>query len=349
MKKNSAICRFWMVAVGLLVLVIGCGSQSTIATFELVGLERPTAIYARNSRLYVVDQGHTVRMYDAKTHAPLGVFGRAGEHPGQFRLRPDHSVSLFFMDDRILINSDGKLSWFSSAGDFLYEKATSGSTLRYRPVGPNRLIYRGHATKGDSLFFTYMLCDSSLAPFKEICRVPNDWQPQSGLRALAISWDFYAEEGLIYIQDRRKGFCINVYDREGDFHRSIVHEHVPLPVTEAHRQGIIDFYRTSPYTRDRFEEIFKDRIYFPDILPAIRTWRVNEGRIYVSTFLEKKGRHELLVLDEEGKVLKRVFVLLPPTGSDIDRVVPYAIAKGRLYRLVQEADDGPWQLVVQPF
>jgi hypothetical protein len=75
---------------------------------------------------------------------------------------------------------------------------------------------------------------------------------------------------------------------------------------------------------------------------------VSDGRIYATTYKKVDGRREMIVLDLEGRILRRVY--LPLTSIRPERgVVRYdlfTVSGGKLYELVQTAGKDTWELVV---
>jgi hypothetical protein len=215
--------------------------------------------------------------------------------------------------------------------------------MRYRPLDSGRFICRGHAEEGDTLYFTYLLCDSVLKEIREIARQRNDYQPEPSIAVFAVSWEFYTSNDRIYVHDRSKGQVIDVYDRDGRFLYAIRDDYQPVPVRHSHIDGVHDYYRDSPYSREEYEPWLKDALRFPDYFPAVRTWTVDDGRIYLFSFRQKDGKSELRIYDTHGRRLKSCYIRLDQQGTDIDRVAPYAIGQGRFYQCEQDASE-KWRL-----
>jgi hypothetical protein len=75
---------------------------------------------------------------------------------------------------------------------------------------------------------------------------------------------------------------------------------------------------------------------------------VSDGRIYATTYKKVDGRTEMLVLDLEGRILKRLFPPLASIrpGRRPRRFDPFIVDRGMLYELVQTGEKGAWELVV---
>ena len=75
---------------------------------------------------------------------------------------------------------------------------------------------------------------------------------------------------------------------------------------------------------------------------------VSDGKIYATTYRKVDGKTELIVLNLEGRILKRLYLPLasirPQRGCL--RYDLFTVGHGKLYELVQNAAKGTWELVV---
>ena len=75
---------------------------------------------------------------------------------------------------------------------------------------------------------------------------------------------------------------------------------------------------------------------------------VSDGRIYATTYKKVDGKTEMIVLDLEGRILRRLY--LPLTSIRPQRGVLrydlFTVSQGKLYELVQNTAKGAWELLV---
>ena len=86
----------------------------------------------------------------------------------------------------------------------------------------------------------------------------------------------------------------------------------------------------------------KHRINFPEYLPAIREFFVNEGKIYIRTLKHKKNKSEFFIYSILEKKMGRFFIKLR-MGNIIDPY-PYTIYRGNLIQILK--NNKKWKLHV---
>lgn len=297
-------------------------------------INNPTDIYINNEKLYIVDDKAEINIFELKDFSFISKFGKEGKGKGEFSIRPDHHVSLSFSDDKILVNSDGKISFYTKDGEFLSERKSIKSTFSYKLLDAN-FVSMASVSKEGINYFTHNIYCKNLTSQKEINSFYNDYQPGKGLAAFSIAWQYFTCNNEIYIHNKEKGANIDVFNSEGEIVRSLKWNYQPVKVQQYHRDGVYDHYRTSPYTKDRFEQL-KALLKFPEYFSACRSWYVTDEKVYVFSYLIKDNKTELIILDKDGVFVKRIFVPFYQKGTDIDRVYPYAINNGKLYQLIKE-------------
>jgi hypothetical protein len=72
-----------------------------------------------------------------------------------------------------------------------------------------------------------------------------------------------------------------------------------------------------------------------------------DDKIYITTFKEVKGQNQMVILDLNGKLIKKTLVPL----LNVNMVVPvlfhfYTIANNKIYRLEENPDSETWELFV---
>jgi hypothetical protein len=78
--------------------------------------------------------------------------------------------------------------------------------------------------------------------------------------------------------------------------------------------------------------------------PAIRQFRISDDKIYVLTYERQTNQNEMVVLDLEGRLIKRVKI--PVFERNPEHVFPFFIEKGRFYQLIENEESEIWELKV---
>jgi len=82
-------------------------------------------------------------------------------------------------------------------------------------------------------------------------------------------------------------------------------------------------------------------VKFPEYFPAIRNFTVAE-KLYVLTYKEDSENREMLVVDFNGKLIKKL--MLPVAENDPFHLYPYTVKGEKLYQLVDNIDTEIWEL-----
>ena len=153
----------------LLLLVFTMVSYGEKLT-SLPGLFKPHFIIMDNQQFYVCD-GAVVSIYSQNDFSLKTKFGKEGEGPGEFKLNPNkEELYLYPQTDYLLINSIGKVSFFTKDGKFIKELRTESVTIsgHYKSIA-NKFVGIDMNRGSDlSMLFTINLLDSQFKKTKEI-------------------------------------------------------------------------------------------------------------------------------------------------------------------------------------
>jgi hypothetical protein len=162
------------------------------------------------------------------------------------------------------------------------------------------------------------------------------------------------DQGKVYIEESASGFVVSIYDLEGKLVNLIKKEMPPVKFTDAHRKNAINQIKQNPALKTIGWENFKNMVKFThdEYLPLIKDLQVDQGRIYLMSTHFKERQQEFMVLDQEGKVLKRVFVPQPIPIDFVNVIFGrpvryYKIYKGKYYYLKEDLDAETWELHVE--
>ncbi len=300
----------------------------------------PTQLHVTNNRMYIVD-GFTILVYVLKDFQLIKKMGEEGEGPGQFK---EAIYWVYFRDDRMVVNSQAKVSYFSLDGKFIKEKkAFAGSRAGdFCPIG-NQFAAVQFLTEKQTFFKTINIYDSNLKKVKEIYRVKEDFQPGKYMRAYSEPKTFTVYGDKIYVAFEND-FKISVFNSRGEKVFTIEKEYRRLEVTEEHRQAAHLYYKTDPYYKRYYERI-KPLLEFPTHLPAVKTFTFSEDKLYVHTYNKKDKKTEFYVFTPTGEFLERVF--LPIVGEQeftYQLQTNYEFKNGKLYQLVENEETEEWEV-----
>jgi hypothetical protein len=155
------------------------------------------------------------------------------------------------------------------------------------------------------------LLDSNFRTIKNLYEGPFVWQQGS---ATDVRTDTLSSQGLVFIADT-PGFRITVFDDEGNL------------------------LRTIDKSRD-VEKVF-DRA-------LLHQYGVSNGKIYATTYKKKDSQTEMIILDLEGRILRRLYLPLASIRPErgVLRYDLFYVDQEKLYELVENRETGKWELVI---
>lgn len=323
------------------------------APLSLPDIEEPAVLAADGNEIYILD-GHTVNAYSLHPFNLRTRFGKEGKGAGEFEYPP----RLIPQPGGILANSWVKSSWFSRTGRLLEEKDyytlkgfDPGLEMRLVPAGDRFVrIIAVHVL--NRAFFH--LLNAAYEEIAQLYEGPFEWNALSSdpsklrdYRMLLPYADACASQDRIFIADSGRGFVIEVFDLDGRHLYTIDKndEIRPVSIDEDYRRRAVAALKAS--RPEYYEKAPEAAFVFDEHFPAINRIQVSEGRIYVTTYRTKERKHEIVILDPRGKILKRAFLPLrsmnffskSPLGVDL-----YTIDGGRLLELVREEGASRWEL-----
>jgi hypothetical protein len=327
----------------LVFLFTGAVYAGKLAT--LPGHLVPNALAVGDDYFYITEDS-TIYVYSIKDFKLVKKFGKKGEGPREFKGTPTLTV----LADQLLVNSTGKVSFYTIDGTYLKEfnNIVSGHTfnqLGSRFIGRNSL-----PDKQGQLWATVNTYDSSFNKVKEIYR-------QESITKVGKGWHLFSRTYFKYVVcDNKiliagdKDFVIEVYDFNGNPLPAIKRNYQPVKFTEEHARKVLEHYRTHPGTRDEYDW-WEKNIHFPDYFPAIRDIFEADNLIYVRTYKEKDNHHEFFIFSADGKFHRRVFLPIAASKAKLAYPfmrdsAPFDIKNGKLYQLITGDDEEECELHV---
>jgi hypothetical protein len=310
---------------------------------ELPGISQPHSLHIVGGNLVFLD-GFTVHVYSLDPLQPKYAFGGEGAGPDRFKYWP----RLVLQGDTIIGLDYLKTSWFSLEGDLLrtlpytdFADFAPNMEMSLTPAGEH--FIRVTADHDSARRFVQLL-DRDLRLIDTLYQGLYDWR--GAFPAFRVDVDSDAEH--IVVSDSEKGFFISVFDTNGTLLRTIDKSNAmkPVPFTDVDRSAYLESVRL--YEDPQIYQMISQRAHFKAYFPLINHVQIDNGKLYVTTERKRGEKHEIMVLDLEGRTLKTLFVSLKSKNPSrrILRFDPYVVHRDRLYEMVRNETTGTYELFV---
>lgn len=317
--------------------------KNTIIPFP--DILKPGMINVRYDRLFVTENA-TVSIYSLKDFKLIKKFGKPGEGPQEFKVNPyGGQLILEVFPEYILVNSMGRLSYFTLNGDFIKEK-NNAPGFYIQPMGKHFVGASETVGEENTRFRTINLYDPDFKKLCEIHRQEHEIQVQKGkgIHLLKQAFTYYVVGDKIFVSGR-EGFVIDIYDEKGKLLHTIEEkDYKRRKVTDADRKGI---HRLLKRQFKELYELYKNTITIAPTFPAIGSIFVRDQRVYVLTNKEKDEMFETFIFDLDGKLIKKIFI--PLTKKNTLQAYPTDIRDGKIYQLIENEEDEVWELHIIQF
>ena len=322
----------------LLVLFLSCfGFAEKKATLH--GVMNPGGLQVDDSQLYV-SEAAAIYIYSLKDFKFIKKFGKQGEGPGEFVVHPRIQPTVDASGDELIINSFGKLSYFTKDGVFIKEFKVTPNNLLFQPLG-NQFIAMRQTFEKDKLYNTVNLYNADLKKVKEIYRVDSGLRgPGKGVKVLEKAFSFQVYKNKILIPGETDD-TIDVLDSDLKKLFTIKLDYKKLEVTQDFKDKVVHFFKNSPQTKDIYERLLKP-VTFPDYFPVVRFFLAANKNIYVVTWKRENEKSEFFIYDMKGKFVKKLWI--PMVFQDILDPYPLTIKNDELYQLVENVETEEWDL-----
>jgi len=317
----------------------------------LAGLKDPTSITVDGSDIFITEK-ESVSIYSLEDYSLVRRFGKAGDKPGEFSLLPH----LTAYPDFLLIGNMGKLSFFTRTGDFIRDiRIPFRYFYMYFPMLPVEENYIGcNIAKNQEGKFVYsaVIYDSDFNLIREFYQggPPQLLPPPKPGTALSEKvlfepifdcLDIAFHNNRIYVADTRKGFHIEVFDKNGDRLKIIQRDFEKIPVPESWVDEYKQNIRSAP---DREILLQRFDLKFRKFCPAFYSFKVRENKMFFTTYKQKNGLFEIIEMSLEGDIHKRSYSFpLHPLRRVLSGInsftAEYDIRQDGLYYLEQNSQN----------
>lgn len=315
------------------------------------------SFYVDGNELFLVNDS-SILVYSLEPMKLKFKVGQKGDGPNNFKYRP----LLYVYPDFFVALDYTKSLWFSRDGKLLktkdysdFDDFSTSQEMRLFPVKNHYVrVVVDHELCTQSV---YLLNDK----FERIALLHEGlfdwWPPGMGDPSKTVNFKMLHHiieavvwEDRIYIYDSHRGFFIKVFDQTGQLLKIINHNSERCQrVTDQYKAKAIDFLLEND-PQEYYKKIPKGALAFYTFYPPIESFRIAENSLFVTTYLEKEPGHEIVVMDLDGKIAKRIYPLLPSfkyikslLAKDL-----YAFGHGKLYQLIKNKTTGTWELHIDP-
>jgi hypothetical protein len=339
LKKNLCVIPLLV----MLLIPAFAKEESGTKIISLPNLKQADTITVDDNQLYITEKA-SVYIYSLKDLKLLKIFGREGEGPAEFKTTMYRGLFLLFRKDYLVVDSYGRLSYFTKDGQFKAEFKTYPSIGKYVFLG-DKLVGLGFKQYEKINYFTFTLYDYKANSKKEFYHYKHPYQPRHQYNPLETTRmpDYAAYDNKFYLKGEKN--TILVFDENGKPLTPIRFNCQEIKFTSRNKDYYVKWYKTDPKFKPIYERD-KQWIEFPEYFPVIRGFTISAEKIYVLTYEIKDGKSKLLVLDMNGKLLQETFIRLEEENAF--RLFPYTVKGGTLYQVLENEDEETWELHLHP-
>jgi len=281
-----------------------------------------------------INEGFVMYLYDLNDFKLIKKIGRKGEGPGEFSSDLDINI----LKEKIMIESQGKLSFYSFTGDLIKEMRRQPKYRRLKLLEDRYVASSGILSK-EVYHNVAIILDTDFNELKTFYHDEARYHQQKQKTRHASTWIFDVSEKKCFIVGS-SDFKIDVFNKNGGSLFTISPKYERVKIS----QEDIDawFNRIKKTQGMEFYYTAKQRVRWPEFFPAIRDLIVDNGHVYVITYRKKQGNSECFIFDLEGKLLKKTW--LPLKNYDGVALFPYSLKNNYLYQLIDNEEEEVWEL-----
>ena len=329
----------------------------------------PVSLLVANDKIIIPERTH-IAIFSLEDFHLEKKFGRRGAGPGEFNYPP--KITAF--PDHLLANTMGKLIFYSYDGDIVKETQIiipyNYGTWPLLPIGENYVGFPMEVEKINPgamrLRHFGRLYNQEFKPTKQLCEAirpqvpPPPPPPRAGTKpkptpkqdfnAIPEYVDYAIVDDKIFLADNRKGFHISVFDKRGNLLYEIDKDYKSQKVPKEYKQAYMKRQQALP----DWESLQRQFNYkFKENFPAFFSFKVADKKIYVTTYEKKDEKYEVVVMDLDGKILKRSFSfpLHPYQDASYSFTLfsnAYEIGQDKIFHLAYNYETDIYELHITP-
>jgi len=326
-------------------LLAATGLAAAEKAIVLRELFKPEQIAVHGDDLFVLE-GASVYVYSLKDFQLISRFGRTGDGPGELNPHMRYKLQLQFLSEGLLVHSWSKMVIFGRRGQYIGEKRFPFIATQVVPLEKNFAMVKtvisqeSGITKVGAVIFNpdlkeiktvYSRTSPHYLKVGKIDIMPNLLLIRTDNRELFV-YDF-----------QEAGFLLHVYNVAGDPIRSIKVDYPRQKMTRAFMDKTLAWAKQDLRFRSLSPEL-KQMLQFPGHFPALKDFRLDDGKIYAHTYRTDGQAAEFYILDRSGKLLKKVY--LPGADANTIECAAYTFYQGKYFYLAENASE-QWELKIE--
>jgi len=332
----------WLIMCFILLTVLPLCLAVKIA--ELEEIQKFPTLVIGDQYLYIWDRSTlNIHIYSRKDFSFLGMFGKKGEGPGEFKWI--NVLQIF--PDFLFISGMDKISFFSKMGKLKDEKRANPNSGKYSLLGKNFICTKFVPQKPTAKYaeIKFTLLDSDLQKNKDLFKTKilatlhyNPLKKKQDFMLVSGFAGYKVYNDRLYIGTTERGIYFAVFDSRGKKLYAIDHPYKRRELTAEHKSRYIG--RVLRWHGPKVKRMYN--LVLPEYFPAFSNFDISDGKIYVLMFPEHPdlGKpQEILVLDLDGKLLKK---------TTIPYREAFCISKGKYYYLIDNEITEMWELHADP-
>ncbi len=330
---------------GLIIPIFICLTLFYPAAAEILfpDLVNPDSILIYKNTLMITD-GESVSLYNLKDLTLVKKFGKKGEGPREFKFGAGGVVKLHsqLTDDRIIINSQNRITFFKSDGEYLKEKNIR-SGFNFISFG-NGYVGYSVLNKDKIMFLAINLYNDELNLNREIFRKEYYVQPAKKFNLIRAGFGnkrrayYQVYKDKLYVEGENN---IHVFDLSGKEVTVISPEFNRSSVKKDHVKIILEDLKKL-FPSQIMQKLIKKNGFFPEKFP-VRAFLIADDLIWIPTYQIKNGKTLFIITDLKGTIIRKGYFSFSSRSLLIP--YPFTINKEKVYQLIDNDDDA-WTLII---
>ncbi|MCK5004975.1 MAG: hypothetical protein KAS21_07795 [Candidatus Aminicenantes bacterium] len=286
-------------------------------------------------------EGAKIYIYNLSDLKLVNVFGKAGAGPQEFLVPPQVPLQVNVATDKVIVNSQGKVSFWKKDGTYISEKKVQIGVFSgfFKPLSDGYVGLR-LIVEDDIMYFGVDYYDKDFKRQKLLLKQKHFFQLGKKMNPIGRIPIFSTWKGRVYVED--KDGIIHVYDKTGKQFPPIAHKFKPFKINQDHKERILNFYKSDPGIK-QYWSFFKDNMEFPSHFSNIQTSIVTDDMVYMQTYRRDGEKAEFIIYGTDGKFIGTR--MIPFRDQNIVRPYPYSISRNKLYQVVENEDD-EWEMII---
>jgi hypothetical protein len=342
--EEKIMKHFTIICLLMSLIVPVCFAEGTVVP----EIFNPMSIKVDENQIYIT-QGVEIFIYSKKDIKLLTKFGKEGEGPREFKKSPlpwIPSVSVYLSDNNLMVNSLGRISFFSKKGEFISENQT-GVDARFIPIG-KKYIRMQYTVKEKLHVISADLMDANFKKEKNVCvyRFPaQEGKKRNPLLLVRMNsyFDRFVQDGnFVFPSDTND---IWIFNEKGEKLKSFTPSYSKVPIDSAMKKRVDDFFTNHLFKEVYLREKSQNLIFLPKFMPIFKDYRLAGNKIYIFSNFKKEDKYETFIYDFSGKLLQKTY--LPLVESDtIMSVFPFDIHDNKIYQLVLDESNDQYKIQI---